>query len=326
MEGACTKYETQTPGTLVQDQLNNSANKDLARLQVADEIDEIIGALATTMMGWLLTGGTDDEGEPIGVLGYDKDASYSGSNRDHYGELSKSQELTQKKTEKSEQIQKIKSHEEPYGDSLDNYANALYDTKSELEITLAKLECIKATSTIDAGDNADCDGADEDIKSILLSAVDKTESDITSDISKTESQIAEIDGEIAKFNGQYGENAVADSARAMELFDEFENEVMSASNDEEISSIKEEYCYSYDKKNETGEICGLFGEDEIYQTYKTHSENDFEAASKEAGKTETKMEDVGLEYSCILDDYTQSEDVSKSECSGFESSSSSSSQ
>ena len=78
---------------LVQDQLNNAANKDLARLQVADEIDEIIGALATTMMGWLLTGGNDGGG----VLGYDSDSDYSGSNRDHYGELSKSQQTITKK-------------------------------------------------------------------------------------------------------------------------------------------------------------------------------------------------------------------------------------
>ena len=58
----CLKYETRTPGALVQDQLENSTNKDLRRLQVADEIDEIIGALATTMMGWLLTGATTAEG------------------------------------------------------------------------------------------------------------------------------------------------------------------------------------------------------------------------------------------------------------------------
>ena len=95
VEGAkapCAKWETKSPGTLVQDQLNDVGGKDLSRLQVADEIDEIIGALATTMMGWLLTGGNDGGG----VLGYDSDSDYSGSNRDHYGELSKSQQTTTK--------------------------------------------------------------------------------------------------------------------------------------------------------------------------------------------------------------------------------------
>ena len=40
----CLKYETKSPGTLVQDQLNDVGGKDLSRLQVVDEIDEIIGA------------------------------------------------------------------------------------------------------------------------------------------------------------------------------------------------------------------------------------------------------------------------------------------
>ena len=70
----------------------------------------------------------------------------------------------------------------------------------------------------------------------------------------------------------------------------------------------------------------ISSEDSEKETYKTHSEKEFKALNKEAGKIEGKMEEVELEFTCILDDYTQSEDVSKSECSGFESSSSSSSQ
>ena len=526
----CKKWETKTPGTLVQDQLDDVGGKDLSRLQVADEIDEIIGALATTMMGWLLTGGNDGGG----VLGYDKDSDYSGSNRDHYGELSKSQQTTTKKSNISSQITNIKNNEEQYNDSLENYADALYGAKEKLEIVLAKLKCIKATSTADASDNADCDGADEDIKNISLSAMDKTESDITSDIGKTEDQISSVDGKISTFTGKYGDNATSTSVQALELFDEFENEVMNAGSLGKITSIINEYCYSYNKDNKTGKICGLFGEkssgdsmtvylssennpatqdsvgviktkiywkalnaescsatggdsdktwkkteistsgsytttsfedgesrnygvkcsdaennnetaevsvsadssvsaemsgslfakntfvksgessslywlssnanqcylysdqdsfsgdaeyvtgtstglyenegyylktsltkttgqstaifnagetfkyklicgdsSEAYsvfseleiasedgdkETYKTHSEKEYKALNKEAGKIEGKMESIELEYSCILDDYTQSEDVSNSECSSFESSSSSSSQ
>ncbi|HLD34576.1 MAG TPA: hypothetical protein VJB62_01795, partial [Patescibacteria group bacterium] len=182
----CKKWETKTPGTLVQDQLDDVGGKDLSRLQVADEIDEIIGALATTMMGWLLTGGNDGGG----VLGYDKDSDYSGSNRDHYGELSKSQQTTSKKSNISSQVTNITSNEEQYNNSLEDYADALYGAKEKLEIVLTKLKCIKATSTADTSDNADCDGADEDIKNISLSAMDKTQNDITSDIGKTEDQIS----------------------------------------------------------------------------------------------------------------------------------------
>jgi len=70
----------------------------------------------------------------------------------------------------------------------------------------------------------------------------------------------------------------------------------------------------------------ISSEDGEKETYKTHSEKEYKALNKEAGKIEGKMESIELEYSCILDDYTQSEDVSNSECSGFESSSSSSSE
>ena len=241
---------------MVQDQLKNVGGKDFSRLQIADEIDEIIGALVTTMIGWMLTDGNNDGG----VLGYDSGADYSGSNRDHYGELSKSQQTTTKKTKHIRQIVNIKSNEEKYNGSLENYAEALYGAKEKLGIILAKLKCIKATSTSDASDNADCDGADEDIKNISLSAMDKTESDITSDISKTESQISSVDSKISSFTGKYGDNATSTSAQVLELFDEFEDSVMNASSLGKITSIVSEYCYSYNKDNKTGEICGLFGE------------------------------------------------------------------
>ena len=68
----------------------------------------------------------------------------------------------------------------------------------------------------------------------------------------------------------------------------------------------------------------IASEDGEKETYETHSQENFKDLSKEAGKIETKMESAALEFSCVLNDYTQSEDVSKSECSGFESSSSSS--
>ena len=226
---------------------------------MADEIDEIIGALATTMMGWLLTGGNDGGG----VLGYDKDSDYSGSNRDHYGELSKSQQTINKKSNISGQIQKLRSKEENYGEILNDYANALYDAKEKLEIILAKLKCIRATSTNDTSnsyDDSDCDSADEDIRNISLSAVDKTESEISSDISKTENKISDVDTYISNFNGKYGDNATSTSAQALELFDEFEDSVMNAGSLGKITSIISEYCYSYNKDNKTGKICGLFGE------------------------------------------------------------------
>src|SRR3989344_5282338 len=282
----CLKYETRTPGNLVQDQLENSTNKDLRRLQVADEVDEIIGALATTMMGWLLTGGNDGGG----VLGYDKDSDYSGSKRDHYGELNKNQQTINKKSNISSQIQTIKGREENYGEMLNEYADILYDTKEKLEIVLAKLKCIKATSTADTSDNADCDGADEDTKNVLLSAVDKTESDITSDISKTEDKISDIDTLISNFNGKYGDNATSTTAQALELFDEFENEVMNAGSLGKITSITNEYCYSYNKNNKTGKICGLFGDKSSGDTMSVYVSAESNPATEDSsGVIKTKI-------------------------------------
>ena len=282
----CTKYVDTTPGQLVQDQLKNVGGKDFSRLQVADEIDEIIGALATTMMGWLLTGGNDGGG----VLGYDSGADYSGSNRDHYGELSKSQQTISKKSNISSQIQNIKSNEESYSNSLENYADALYGTKEKLEIVLAKLKCIKATSTADTSDNADCDGADEDTKNISLSTMDKTESDIISDISKTEDQISSVDGKISTFTGKYGDNATSTSVQALELFDEFESEVNKAGSLGKITSITNEYCYSYNKDNKTGEICGLFGDKSSSDSMAVHVSSEINPVIQDsAGNIKTKI-------------------------------------
>lgn len=321
-EAECTKYVNTTPGSLVQDQLNNSANKDLARLQVADEIDEIIGALATTMMGWLLTGGNNNEG----VLGYDSGAEYSGSNRDHYGELSKSQKLTKAKSNISNQITKTEELESGYGESLEIYSEALYGTKEKLQTVLMYLECVYATSTGDTTYNYS--SCNDDIESIgkNLSTIDKTSNDVSVDMAKIENEISNIDGRISVFNNTYGTNATTTSAITLDILGEFEESVMMASSQSEITNTEEYYCYEYNKTNKTAKICGFFSEDETEkETYTTHSNKDFNKISKEANKIEEKMETVVLKYACLLDEYTGDEDVTGSECSAVEETSSSAS-
>ena len=44
VEPICKKYQTVTPGTLIQDQLEEVFSSDIRQLELADEIDEIIGA------------------------------------------------------------------------------------------------------------------------------------------------------------------------------------------------------------------------------------------------------------------------------------------
>ena len=65
----------------------------------------------------------------------------------------------------------------------------------------------------------------------------------------------------------------------------------------------------------------ISSEDGEKETYKTHSQKEYNSLSKEAAKVEIKLENLILGFTCILNDYTQSEDVSKSECSVFEESS-----
>jgi len=315
----CTKYVDTTPGQLVQDQLKNVGGKDFSRLQVADEIDEIIGALATEMIGWLLTGGNDDEG----VLGYNRNARKetdgydSGSNRDHYGALSKSKELTNKKTEISNQIVIIKNGEEQYNTSLKNY-NDIFGGENDREIVLAKLKCIRATSTNDSDnvyDDSDCSDASEETKNVTLSSALITE--INDDIDKIESEENQND------SGKYGENE--NSARTLELFNEFESNVMSALSLDEIEDIENEYCYSYDKTDETGEICGLYTDEKgesKKETHETHSEEEATAINEEAMNEVPKNKITESEYLCILNKYTQTEELIKGECISFNKSSS----
>lgn len=52
----CAKEETQTPGSVIESQLNDALGAGLGRLQVADEINEIVGALLTQLANKALGG------------------------------------------------------------------------------------------------------------------------------------------------------------------------------------------------------------------------------------------------------------------------------
>lgn len=254
-KGDCIKKIDTTPGQLVQDQMKSVGGKDLSRLMVADEIDEIIGALATTMIGWVLTGGNDGGG----VLGYDKNAGYSGSNRDHFGQLDKNQQLIKAKTDLDGQGATIKGNERLYMNTLGDHIDGLYNIKSKLETTLAKLRCVKAANTIANEDNSACDGMNANVKNVNLSALDKTENNVTADIGKTENKLIAINAAIADFSAKHGSNATTTSSRALKLFEELDRKVMEAFQLSEINDLTEQYCYEYDATDESGKICGLFG-------------------------------------------------------------------
>jgi len=307
----CLKKEDSTPGTLVQEQLNQAANGSLKRLQIADEVDEIIGALATTMVGWMLTGGNDGGG----VLAYDKDADYSASNRDHMGALSDSQTLTKKKTDISSQVVVIKSGNDSYNNALKNNMDISGDAENNSGIVLAKLKCIRATSTNDVGNvynDSACFGASEKIKNIKLTTEQIVE--ITTDINKIESDVDQ--GGIDKDN----KNEFTISARTAELLDEFENKATMTTALEDIDVIIEEYCYSYNEIAKVGTICGLYVDkkgNSKQETHTTHSEEEANAINEEIMNKVPELKTAELEYSCILNKYTKTEKVEEGVCKAF---------
>jgi hypothetical protein len=58
-EGKCVKYYNATPGALIEDQLATSFGSPIRQLELADEIDEILGALGTALLDQIFkTGGS----------------------------------------------------------------------------------------------------------------------------------------------------------------------------------------------------------------------------------------------------------------------------
>lgn len=310
-KGRCVKYVDTTPGQLVQDQLNQAANGSFDRLKIADEIDEIIGALATTLVGWMLTGGNDGGG----VLAYDKNADYSASNRDHFEKLNKSKEMTKKKTDISSQIIVIKNGNDQYNNALKNYMGVSRGAENSAGIILAKLKCIRATSTNDVANiyaDSACLGASKEIMNVKLTKEQIAE--ITVDIDKIESDTKQND------SGKYDEYEIAVSARTAELLDEFENKVMATTALEDIDVIIEEYCYSYNESSKTGTVCGLYTDkngNTKQETHNTHSEEEASAIDQEAMNKVPENKINELKYSCILNKYITITGLMEGDCKAF---------
>lgn len=71
-DGDCRRWETKTPGSIVEGQLNSSLDSGRNRLEIADEINEIIGALASTLLKMAtqgLTGNLKTGSQPRGSDG-----------------------------------------------------------------------------------------------------------------------------------------------------------------------------------------------------------------------------------------------------------------
>lgn len=256
-EKKCLKSKINSPGTLVQDQLNKASNSDLDRLMIADEVDEVIAALASTMIGWMLTGGGEEEG----VLGFDTSADDLDTVRGVQFGDDGAKDRQKEQLTLSQQVDVIQNNEADYIGALNRYNGALTDTQTELETTLATLQCVKSVNNAVTGDEGVCDLVDDAIRDIKLSAIGKTEAGLDADIAKTDNQLTAVKSSVDKFNSAYGQETFSISARAMELFAEFMTKVLKTDKSSAIAGIINDYCYRYHQANGTGEICGLFGSD-----------------------------------------------------------------
>lgn len=268
----CVKEVETTPGELVQDQLNRAVGSDLDRLHVADEINEIIGALASTMVGWMLTGGNGGGG----VLAYDKNADYSASNRDHYGIMENSQNFVDGKTNIAADTESEIEWENMYAGVVKrewgSLSNSLLGTKSNLETIKSKLECIESVNK----DNEEeakkiCGSYYEEFWDVVLDSGQKNT--IDNDIASIDREVAAIQEKHNKYN-----NVVVYSGLATELLKTLQEKATRALSLDEMEKLKEEYCYEH-YSNGSATICGNGGNFSVSNAPSVHISADINPIS-----------------------------------------------
>ncbi|MEK9186032.1 MAG: hypothetical protein AAB885_00410, partial [Patescibacteria group bacterium] len=129
----CLEFKRTTPGSTVQDMLDKTLNKDVQRLQVADEIDEIIGALASQLINWVVTGGSGGSG----LLGYSPQAD--ARQRNVTLQQKENREILQRKADVIAETDDMRKWNSMYADAVKNQWEYLYGAKIELEDIKSKL-------------------------------------------------------------------------------------------------------------------------------------------------------------------------------------------
>ncbi|KKR39432.1 MAG: hypothetical protein UU18_C0013G0002 [Parcubacteria group bacterium GW2011_GWB2_40_8] len=283
----CAEYKTTTPGAIVQGKLDKTLGGDEGRLQVADEIDEIIGALATQLVSWIVTGGSGGEG----LSAYTSSPDRAG-NRDQYGALEDSQDANATKLNLSEKIGNMSKWEKKFKNSLEEMKSTLKERMEKLGEIANKLKCIqygKDNRGDILNDNEYCaDLLDEDsgditdlndievFKYIDLGEVETVTScddddnsdddtitceikDIDEKISKAESKLGDFESGGEYFDSDWGQDYIGISEWALEVLENFDNDVLKAKSKKKINEIKKNYCFSnenYNANQEKGDICG----------------------------------------------------------------------
>lgn len=211
----CIEYKRTTPGSSVQNMLDKTLNKDVERLQVADEIDEIIGALASQLISWVVTGGSGGSG----LLGYSSQADTR--QRNITLQQKENREVLQRKADVIAETDDIRKWNSVYAEATEDQWGYLYDAKIRLE----------------------------EIKNNLPSG-----SVIIVNNVSTEDQIRLIENEMALASTTAMAAAALDD-KVSGLLREFNEKVLLASTKGEIDALKDKYCYSYIKSDGKGVVC-----------------------------------------------------------------------
>ena len=281
--GECTEYKTTTPGAIVQGKLDKTLGGDESRLQVADEIDEIIGALATQFVSWIVTGGSGGEG----LSAYTSSPDRAG-NRDQYGALEDSQDANATKLNLSEKIGNMSKWEKKFKNSLEDMKETLEERIDKLGEIANKLKCIQygkdngesvlndnescaALLDEDSGDITDLnkiEGFDDvSLNEVVEETISEEIEDIDEKIGKAESKLGDFESGGKYFDSDWGQDYIGISEWAMEVLENFDNDVLKAKSKKKINEIKKNYCFSnenYNANQEKGDICGeISGEEEF---------------------------------------------------------------
>lgn len=256
----CLEWKTTTPGSIVQGQLDKTLNKDVERLQVADEIDEIIGALAGQLINWVVTGGNGNSG----LLGYSPQAD--NRQRESERKQRENREILQRKTDVIVETDDMRKWNSVHADAAKNQWGYLYDAKIKLE----------------------------EIKNNLPSG-----SVIIVNNLSIEDQIRLIENEMI-LASTTALSAVAVEDKISSLLKDFNEKVLLASTKEEIDAIKDKYCYSYNKSDGKGIVCETENlpspQPPKVTKYESFGKKMAEKAVAESDKVRQRMNDLIAQY------------------------------
>lgn len=207
-EGRCESYivpgkcTTQTPGTTINNSLTNVLSLGNDRLKMADEIDELIGAL----LNQLISSVFNSKG---GLL----KSNPSGSNDENFSKLSKTQVVNYK-----ENLSDDKALEEEYLGWKQLSWNIAESAKNYLLALIKCLETYQGTDFTPAEVQSKIDNAQSDIDNIIT----PLQTSLLTEITNAKENIKKIDALITKIDKAVDENGEANSSVILAIYKEFQ--------------------------------------------------------------------------------------------------------